>query len=43
MADVEGVMEGAEEEEAVHDDGPFVDVPQLGRVGCIYHNYLIII
>ena len=35
---VEGVMERTEEEESVHDDGPLVDVPQLGGVGCIYHN-----
>ena len=43
MADVEGVMQRAKEEESVHDDRPLVDVPQLGGVGSIYHNYLIII
>ena len=43
MADVEGVMQGTKEEESVHDDRPLVDVPQLGGVGSIYHNYLIII
>jgi len=43
VADVEGVMEGSKEEQAVHNHGPLVHVPELHRVHSIDHFDLLFI